>query len=68
MGQNGGKKVVLTASVAEMAGWDADPFLAFAGGFPGRLFPAFLLRRIYKPDSPNLDHSTPFAPYGLRKI
>ncbi|MFX1575791.1 MAG: B12-binding domain-containing radical SAM protein [Promethearchaeota archaeon] len=68
MGKNGGKKVVLTASVAEMAGWDADPFMAFAGGFPGRLFPKFLLRRMYKPDKPNTDHSAPFAPYGLRKI
>ncbi len=68
MGVNGGKKVVLTASGAEMAGWDADPFIAFAGGFPGRLFPAFLLRRMYKPDPPNPDYSSPFAPYGLRKI
>lgn len=68
MGKNGGKKVVLTASVAEMAGWDADPFMAFAGGFPGRLFPKFLLKRMYKPDKPNVDYSAPFAPYGLRKI
>jgi len=68
MGRNGGKKVVLTASVAEMAGWDADPFMAFAGGFPGRLFPPFLLQRMYKPDKPNADYSAPFAPYGLRKI
>jgi radical SAM superfamily enzyme YgiQ (UPF0313 family) len=68
MRKNGGKKVVLTASIAEMAGWDADPFMAFAGGFPGRLFPEFLLRRMYKPDPPNADHSAPFAPYGLRKI
>ena len=68
MGKNGGKKVVLTASVAEMAGWDADPFMAFAGGFPGRLFPAFVLKRMYKPDKPNPDYSAPFAPYGLRKI
>ena len=68
MGRNGGKKVVLTASVAEMAGWDADPFMAFAGGFPGRLFPPFLLKRMYKPDKPNADYSSPFAPYGLRKI
>jgi len=68
MGRNGGKKVVLTAPVAEMAGWDADPFMAFAGGFPGRLFPPFLLKRMYKPDKPNADYSAPFAPYGLRKI
>ncbi|MFX0168015.1 MAG: B12-binding domain-containing radical SAM protein [Candidatus Hodarchaeota archaeon] len=68
MVQNNGKKVVLTASLAEMAGWDADPFIAFAGGFPGRLFPTFLLRQLYKPDPPNPDHSAPFAPYGLRKI
>ncbi|MFX1540034.1 MAG: B12-binding domain-containing radical SAM protein [Promethearchaeota archaeon] len=68
MGNNGGRKVVLTASIAEMAGWDADPFIAFAGGFPGRLFPKFLLRALYKPDPPNADHSAPFAPYGLRKI
>ena len=68
MGNNGGKKVVLTASLAEMAGWDADPFIAFAGGFPGRLFPRPLLNRMYKPDKPNSDHSAPFAPYGLRKI
>ncbi|MFX1317510.1 MAG: B12-binding domain-containing radical SAM protein [Promethearchaeota archaeon] len=68
MGRNGGKKVVLTASVAEMAGWDADPFMAFAGGFPGRLFPPILLKRMYKPDEPNADYSAPFAPYGLRKI
>jgi radical SAM superfamily enzyme YgiQ (UPF0313 family) len=68
MGRNSGKKVVLTASVAEMAGWDADPFMAFAGGFPGRLFPKTVLRRMYKPDPPNPDHSAPFAPYGLRKI
>ncbi|MFW9935171.1 MAG: B12-binding domain-containing radical SAM protein [Candidatus Thorarchaeota archaeon] len=68
MGNNGGKKIVLTASAAEMAGWDADPFMAFAGGFPGRLFPKFLLKRMYKPDKPNADHSAPFAPYGLRKI
>lgn len=68
MGRNGGKKIILTASVAEMAGWDADPFMAFAGGFPGRLFPKTVLRRMYKPDPPNPDHSAPFAPYGLRKI
>ncbi|MFX0079291.1 MAG: B12-binding domain-containing radical SAM protein [Candidatus Hermodarchaeota archaeon] len=68
MGRYDGKQVVLTASVAEMAGWDADPFMAFAGGFPGRLFPKTLLRRMYKPDPPNSDHSAPFAPYGLRKI
>jgi radical SAM superfamily enzyme YgiQ (UPF0313 family) len=68
MGRNGGKKVVLTASIAEMAGWDADPFIAFAGGFPGRLVPSFLLRQGYKPDPPNADRSAPFAPYGLRKI
>jgi radical SAM superfamily enzyme YgiQ (UPF0313 family) len=68
MGNNGGKKVVLTASIAEMAGWDADPFIAFAGGFPARRFPTFLLQRMYKPDKPNADYSAPFAPYGLRKI
>lgn len=68
MGSNGGKKVVLTASTAEMAGWDADPFMAFAGGFPGRLFPKFLLRELYQPDKANPDYSAPFAPYGLRKI
>jgi radical SAM superfamily enzyme YgiQ (UPF0313 family) len=42
--------------------------MAFAGGFPGRLFPPFLLKRMYKPDKPNADYSAPFAPYGLRKI
>ncbi|MFW9830388.1 MAG: B12-binding domain-containing radical SAM protein [Candidatus Thorarchaeota archaeon] len=68
MGQNGGKKVVLTASTAEMAGWDADPFVAFAGGFPGRLFPKFVMRELYQPDKVNPDYSAPFAPYGLRKI
>jgi len=65
---NGGKKIVLTASRAEMAGWDADPFIAFSGGFPARFLPSFLLNSAFKPDPPNPDHSAPYAPYGLRKV
>ncbi len=65
---DGGKKIVLTASKAEMAGWDADPFIAFVGGFPARFSPSFLLDGAFKPDKPNRDHSAPYAPYGLRKV
>jgi radical SAM superfamily enzyme YgiQ (UPF0313 family) len=65
---NGGKKIVLTASSLEMAGWDADPFIAFTGGFPARIVPNFLMNLSFKPDKPNPDYSAPFAPYGLRKV
>ncbi len=65
---NGGRKIVLTASRAEMAGWDADPFMAFTGGFPARFAPSILLESAFKPDKPNTDYSAPYAPLGLRKI
>jgi radical SAM superfamily enzyme YgiQ (UPF0313 family) len=68
MARNGGRKIVLTASRAEMAGWDADPFLAFVGGFPARFAPSMLLESSFKPDKPNSDYSAPYAPLGLRKI
>lgn len=68
MVNNGGKKIVLTASNAEMAGWGANPFIAFAGGFPARFLSPRMVKRIVKPHPPNPDYSAPFAPYGLRKI
>ncbi len=63
-----GKRIVLTASRAEMAGWGANPFLAFVGGFPSRFTPQFLVNHLFEPDPPLPDHSAPFAPYGLRRI
>ncbi|MFX1474073.1 MAG: B12-binding domain-containing radical SAM protein [Promethearchaeota archaeon] len=68
MASNGGRKIVLTASKAEMAGWNADPFIAFYGGFPARLTPSILLDPLFQPDKPNPDYSAPYAPLGLRKI
>ncbi|MHA1797313.1 MAG: B12-binding domain-containing radical SAM protein [Candidatus Helarchaeota archaeon] len=51
-----------------MSDYKDNPFVAFSGGFPYRL-PIWTSRRIfYPPLQNNEDHSSIFAPYGLRKI
>lgn len=62
--QEGGVKIVLTASSIEMSDFNLNPFLAFAGGFPQVL----VQKKLYPPVPSNEDGSARFAPYGLRKV
>ncbi|MEM3145208.1 MAG: radical SAM protein, partial [Thermoproteota archaeon] len=65
---NGGKKIVLTASAIEMSDFNLNPFIAFSGGFPMFLPKEFLRKRLYPPTPFNEDGTAKFAPYGLRKV
>lgn len=62
-----GKKIVLTASQAEMSVFGNDPFLAFLNTFPHKLFPRKYLRRWFTPVR-KPDGTAKFAMYGLRKV
>jgi radical SAM superfamily enzyme YgiQ (UPF0313 family) len=64
---NGGKKIVLTASRAEMSQYDYDPFVAFTCTFPHKLIPGKFKSKWLRPINQK-DGSNKFAPYGLRKI
>ena len=64
-----GVPIVLTASFVEMSDFNLNPFIAFTGGFPSKIFPKRLLRKYWYPITPSEeDGRAKFAPYGLRKI
>ncbi|MEM2051230.1 MAG: hypothetical protein QXZ11_08970, partial [Thermoproteota archaeon] len=66
--RDGGKKIVLTASVVEMSDFNLNPFLAFSAGFPLPFSKKLLRKRLYPPPPFNDDGTVKQAPYGLRKI
>lgn len=58
----------MTASTIEMSDFNLNPFIAFTGGFPSKIFPQRLLRKYWYPITPSEDDGRArFAPYGLRK-
>lgn len=64
-----GVPIVLTASFIEMSDFNLNPFIAFTGGFPSKIFPKRLLRKHWYPITPSEgDGRARFAPYGVRKI
>ena len=64
MSKTDGVMIVLTASDIEMSDFNLNPFIAFSGGFP-----KFLIQKKLYPSLPNnLNGTTKFAPYGLRKV
>ncbi len=64
-----GVPIVLIASFIEMSDFNLNPFIAFTGGFPSKIFPKRLLRKYWYPITPSgEDGRAKFAPYGLRKI
>ena len=66
---SGGVPIVLTASVIEMSDFNLNPFIAFTGGFPSKIFPQRLLRKyLYLVTPSEEDGRAKFAPYGLRKV
>lgn len=66
---SGGVPIVLTASAIEMSDFSLNPFIAFTGGFPSKIFPQRILRKYWYPITPSEeDGRARFAPYGLRKI
>lgn len=66
---SGGIPIVLTASNIEMSDFNLNPFIAFTGGFPSKIFPQRLLRKYWYPITPSEeDGRARFAPYGLRKV
>ncbi|MGC8913152.1 MAG: B12-binding domain-containing radical SAM protein [Thermoplasmata archaeon] len=66
---DGGKKIVLTASAIEMSDFNLNAFIAFTGGFPSKIVPKDMLRKHWYPPTPfNPDGTAKFAPYGLRKV
>jgi len=65
----GGVPIVLTASTIEMSDFNLNPFIAFTGGFPSKIFPKRLLRKYWYPITQSEENGRArFAPYGLRKI
>ncbi|MBO3754842.1 MAG: B12-binding domain-containing radical SAM protein [Candidatus Brockarchaeota archaeon] len=66
--QDGGKKIVLTASAVEMSDFNLNPFIAFSAGFPLPFSKRLLRERLYPPPPLNDDGTVKHAPYGLRKI
>ena len=65
----GGVPIVLTASTIEMSDFNLNPFIAFTGGFPSKIFPQRLMRKYWYPITPSEDGGRArFAPYGLRKV
>jgi len=63
---DGGAKIVLTASRAEMSHYRYNPFLAFTCTFP-QAFTKLILGKYFRPDD-HEDGRARFAPYGLRKV
>jgi radical SAM superfamily enzyme YgiQ (UPF0313 family) len=64
-----GVLIVLTASAIEMSDFNLNPFVAFSGGFPLRMVPKYVLRKmVYPPVQEHGDKTAKFAPYGLRKV
>ena len=64
---DGGKKIVLTASRAEMSQYNYDPFVAFTCTFPYKLVPGKYRTKWLRPITQK-DGGNKYAPYGLRKI
>jgi radical SAM superfamily enzyme YgiQ (UPF0313 family) len=64
-----GVQIVLTGSAIDMSDFHLDPFIAFTGAFPTKIFPRrFLRKMLYPPVPRNGDGSAKYAPYGMRKI
>lgn len=64
--EDGGRRIVLTASRAEMADFGMDPFTAFYNTFPHKLVRRAVEK--YFRSRPNPDGTERFALYGLRKV
>ncbi len=63
---DGGRRIVLTASRAEMADFGMDPYIAFYNTFPHKLVRRAVEK--YFQSRPNPDGTERFALYGLRKV